>query len=125
MKPVTHSAAADGAAAPAEASAIAGAGGRAAPAEAPAIASASGQAAPGRTCIGTPAGQSAPDGSADSSRAAAPVALDPLYPLLYEPLVRAALAEDLGRAGDLTTDATVAPGAVAVARLVARRAGRL
>jgi len=29
----------------------------------------------------------------------------PLYPLMYEGLVRSALLEDLGRAGDLTTDA--------------------
>lgn len=58
-------------------------------------------------------------------RAAAPLALDPLSPLLYEPLVRRALEEDLGRAGDLTTDATVAPHLRAVGRLVARRAGRV
>ena len=38
------------------------------------------------------------------------VDLAPLYPLLYEPLVRRALAEDLGRAGDLTTDALRAAG---------------
>ena len=31
----------------------------------------------------------------------------PLYPLQYEPLVRTALMEDLGRAGDLTTNAIV------------------
>ncbi|WP_316190006.1 carboxylating nicotinate-nucleotide diphosphorylase [Bradyrhizobium sp. SZCCHNS2096] len=33
--------------------------------------------------------------------------LAPLSPLLYEPLVRTALLEDLGRAGDITTDAIV------------------
>ncbi|MGJ4944638.1 carboxylating nicotinate-nucleotide diphosphorylase [Bradyrhizobium sp. HKCCYLS1011] len=33
--------------------------------------------------------------------------LNPLSPLLYEPLVRMALLEDLGRAGDITTDAIV------------------
>lgn len=33
--------------------------------------------------------------------------LNPLSPLLYVPLVRAALSEDLGRAGDITTDAIV------------------
>ncbi|HWP35623.1 MAG TPA: carboxylating nicotinate-nucleotide diphosphorylase, partial [Thermodesulfobacteriota bacterium] len=49
----------------------------------------------------------------------------PLYPLLYEPLVRRALREDLGRAGDLTTDAIVPSGAQAEGRLVARRAGRV
>jgi len=51
------------------------------------------------------------------------VSLPTLYPLQYEPLLRAALAEDLGRAGDLTADATVDPGARAAARLVARAAG--
>ena len=33
--------------------------------------------------------------------------LNPLLPLIYEPLVRAALLEDLGRAGDITADAIV------------------
>lgn len=33
--------------------------------------------------------------------------LTPLLPLMYEPLVRTALLEDLGRAGDITADATV------------------
>ncbi|WP_316195702.1 MULTISPECIES: carboxylating nicotinate-nucleotide diphosphorylase [unclassified Bradyrhizobium] len=33
--------------------------------------------------------------------------LAPLSPLLYEPLVRTALLEDLGRTGDITTDAIV------------------
>ncbi|HVS04497.1 MAG TPA: carboxylating nicotinate-nucleotide diphosphorylase [Thermoanaerobaculia bacterium] len=47
----------------------------------------------------------------------------PLPPLLYEGLLRAALAEDLGRAGDLTTDAVAAPGAVAAGELVARQEG--
>ncbi|HSQ36830.1 MAG TPA: carboxylating nicotinate-nucleotide diphosphorylase [Acidimicrobiia bacterium] len=46
-------------------------------------------------------------------------------PLLYEPIVEAALREDLGRAGDQTTDAVVPAGATATARLVARRAGRV
>ena len=57
-------------------------------------------------------------------RAPAP-GLDPLPPLLWEPLLRSALEEDLGRAGDLTTDATVGEGITAVGRLVARRAGRV
>jgi nicotinate-nucleotide pyrophosphorylase (carboxylating) len=35
------------------------------------------------------------------------VTLNPLLPLLYEPLVRTALLEDLGRAGDITADAIV------------------
>jgi len=45
--------------------------------------------------------------------------------LLYEPLVAAALREDLGRAGDLTTDAVVPAGATMTAHAVARRAGRI
>jgi nicotinate-nucleotide pyrophosphorylase (carboxylating) len=48
-----------------------------------------------------------------------------LYPLQYEPILRAALAEDLGRAGDLTTDAVVDAGATATADLVARAAGTI
>jgi nicotinate-nucleotide pyrophosphorylase (carboxylating) len=47
------------------------------------------------------------------------------YPLTYEPLVRAALEEDLGRAGDLTSDAVVPATARAHARLVARHEGRV
>jgi nicotinate-nucleotide pyrophosphorylase (carboxylating) len=46
-----------------------------------------------------------------------------LYPLQYEPLVRHALEEDLGRAGDLTTNAIVPAGVQASGRLVARRQG--
>lgn len=49
----------------------------------------------------------------------------PLLPLLYEPLVRQALAEDLGTAGDLTTDAIVAAGQSCTAAIVAREAGRV
>ena len=49
----------------------------------------------------------------------------PLYPLQYESLVRAALIEDLGRAGDLTTNAIVPPDARATGCLVARRSGCL
>lgn len=51
--------------------------------------------------------------------------IPPLYPLLYEPLVRRALEEDLGRAGDLTTDAVVPVSERGEARVVARSAGRL
>jgi nicotinate-nucleotide pyrophosphorylase (carboxylating) len=47
----------------------------------------------------------------------------PLYPLQYETLVRQALEEDLGRAGDITTNAIIPPEAQATGRLVARRAG--
>jgi nicotinate-nucleotide pyrophosphorylase (carboxylating) len=43
--------------------------------------------------------------------------------LLIEPLVRAALAEDLGRAGDLTTDTIVPAAAQARGVLNARKAG--
>lgn len=46
-------------------------------------------------------------------------------PLIYEPIVRAALLEDLGRAGDLTTDAIVPADAVATAVVAARRDGRV
>ena len=49
----------------------------------------------------------------------------PPYPLVYEPLLRLALAEDLGRAGDLTTEATVAPETQASAKVVARRGGSI
>lgn len=54
---------------------------------------------------------------------AAPI--PPLYPLLYEPLVRRALEEDLGRAGDLTSDAVVPVEARGEARVMARADGRL
>lgn len=45
--------------------------------------------------------------------------------LLYEDLVRRALGEDLGRAGDITTDAVVPAGLPAEAEIVARAAGRV
>jgi nicotinate-nucleotide pyrophosphorylase (carboxylating) len=45
--------------------------------------------------------------------------------LLVEPQVRAALEEDLGRAGDITSQLTVAADARAAARLVARKPGRI
>ena len=51
--------------------------------------------------------------------------LTPLHPVQYERLLRDALAEDLGTAGDLTTDALVAPGARADGALVARSPGRV
>ncbi|MBV7484283.1 carboxylating nicotinate-nucleotide diphosphorylase [Bordetella sp. BOR01] len=54
---------------------------------------------------------------------AMPVA--PLPTIMLEPLVRAALLEDLGRAGDLTTDAIVPVDAQARTRLVARQEGVL
>lgn len=45
------------------------------------------------------------------------------HPLLYEELLRRALLEDLGRAGDLTTDAIIPAEMQASARIVAREAG--
>lgn len=48
-----------------------------------------------------------------------------LHPLTYEPIVRAALAEDLGRAGDITTDSIVPADAMATARVAARKDGRV
>lgn len=44
---------------------------------------------------------------------------------IYEDVVRGALREDLGRAGDLTTDAIVAPDREGRALVVARAAGRV
>lgn len=65
-----------------------------------------------------------------SIKAAVPAAADrlpvpPLPDVMLEPLVRAALLEDLGRAGDLTTDAIVPADATAEMRLVARQEGVL
>ncbi len=51
------------------------------------------------------------------------MSLSPLSDLLIEPLVRAALVEDLGRAGDVTTDAIVPAACVWRATMVARQAG--
>lgn len=51
--------------------------------------------------------------------------LRPPHRLLFEPIVRRALEEDLGRAGDLTTDLLIPPGQMAEARLVVRAAGTL
>jgi nicotinate-nucleotide pyrophosphorylase (carboxylating) len=45
--------------------------------------------------------------------------------LLVEPIVRAALLEDIGHGGDLTTDAIVPPRARAQGEIVARKAGVL
>jgi|SRR6185369_16554484 len=49
----------------------------------------------------------------------------PLYPLLYEPIIRRALEEDLGRAGDLTSDACLPPDLQGEAHVVVRHAGRI
>lgn len=54
-----------------------------------------------------------------------PFLVAPLPPILYEAHVRAALLEDLGRAGDLTSDAVLPPGLPAEALAVARRPGRI
>jgi nicotinate-nucleotide pyrophosphorylase (carboxylating) len=48
----------------------------------------------------------------------------PLPPIITEPLIRRALEEDLGDAGDLTTLATIPEGRQATARMNARKAGR-
>jgi nicotinate-nucleotide pyrophosphorylase (carboxylating) len=47
----------------------------------------------------------------------------PLATIMIEPLVRAALLEDFGRAGDITTDAIVPAAARAETALAARQAG--
>ena len=49
--------------------------------------------------------------------------VSPLPALMLEPIVRAALLEDLGRAGDVTTDAIVPASAHAETALVARQPG--
>jgi nicotinate-nucleotide pyrophosphorylase (carboxylating) len=53
------------------------------------------------------------------------VAVEPLPDLLIEPLARAALAEDLGRAGDITNDALIPATQRSRGRIVAREAGRI
>ena len=57
-----------------------------------------------------------------------PIALEfarPPAPLLIEPQIRAALEEDLGRAGDITSELTIPADQKAHARLVARKQGRI
>lgn len=49
----------------------------------------------------------------------------PLDPISVRRAVEAALAEDLGRAGDVTSAATIPAGAVATAAIVSRATGRL
>ncbi len=49
----------------------------------------------------------------------------PLPAIILDPIVRLALAEDLGRAGDLTTDATIEPGTRLSAHIRARQPGIL
>jgi nicotinate-nucleotide pyrophosphorylase (carboxylating) len=49
----------------------------------------------------------------------------PPHNLLIEPIVRHALDEDLGRAGDITSELTIEAHARATAKLVARKAGTI
>ncbi len=44
-------------------------------------------------------------------------------PVVYEPILSSALREDLGRGGDVTTDAVMPAGAMAVARVITREPG--
>ena len=62
----------------------------------------------------------APSAARDAVRAPSP-----LPAVMLEPIVRAALLEDLGRAGDITTDAIVDPDTHSRLRLVARKPGVL
>ena len=49
--------------------------------------------------------------------------LTPLPALLVEPIVRQALIEDLGRAGDITTDAIAPSDRIAAAVMASRQEG--
>ena len=51
--------------------------------------------------------------------------LSPLPAIMVEPLVRAALLEDLGRAGDITTDATIDAAATMSGVIAARQPGAI
>jgi nicotinate-nucleotide pyrophosphorylase (carboxylating) len=51
--------------------------------------------------------------------------LSPLPTIMVEPLVRAALLEDLGRAGDITTDATIDAAATMSGVIAARQPGAI
>jgi nicotinate-nucleotide pyrophosphorylase (carboxylating) len=48
-----------------------------------------------------------------------------LFPMMYDAVVRGALHEDLGRAGDITTDSVIDVAVQARARIVARTPGRV
>ena len=54
-----------------------------------------------------------------------PSVVEPLPALMVEPIVRAALLEDLGRAGDITTDAIIPRSARMAGTITARQAGVL
>src|SRR5271166_1891786 len=51
------------------------------------------------------------------------MSLAPLPTIIIEPIVRAALLEDLGRAGDITTDAIAPADCVARTAMAARQEG--
>jgi nicotinate-nucleotide pyrophosphorylase (carboxylating) len=51
--------------------------------------------------------------------------INPLPAILVEPVVRAALLEDLGRAGDITTDTVVPPATVMEGAITTRAAGTI
>jgi nicotinate-nucleotide pyrophosphorylase (carboxylating) len=51
------------------------------------------------------------------------LSIPPLPGIILDPIVRLALAEDLGRAGDLTTDATIPAGTQMRAVIAARKSG--
>ncbi|HEY1632210.1 MAG TPA: carboxylating nicotinate-nucleotide diphosphorylase [Rhizomicrobium sp.] len=53
----------------------------------------------------------------------APTFTRPPHALLFEPIVRHALQEDLGRAGDITSDLILPPGETAKVKLAARKPG--
>jgi nicotinate-nucleotide pyrophosphorylase (carboxylating) len=53
------------------------------------------------------------------------MSLPALHPLMYEDLLRHALREDLGGAGDITTDSIVSADLQALGSVVARQAGRI
>lgn len=53
------------------------------------------------------------------------IPINPLPAILVEPVVRSALLEDLGRAGDITTDAVVPPAAIMEGAITARAAGTI
>src|SRR5690348_8427000 len=53
------------------------------------------------------------------------VSLRPPARLLIEPAIRAALVEDMGRAGDVTSELIIPADQKAVAKLVARKQGRI
>lgn len=64
-----------------------------------------------------------PDTGSGGNREADPAGTP--HPLLIEPIVRRALEEDLGRAGDLTTNLLIPSGSTARAAIVAREDGVL